>query len=42
MVRIDEGVTDGADAKRAQDFVMGSADEQLGEKEYTGPMVFPT
>ncbi len=38
MVGIDEGVTDGTDAKRAQDFVTGTADEQLGEKADTGPM----
>ncbi len=38
MVGIDEGVTDGMDAERAQDFVTGTADKQLGEKEYTGPM----
>ncbi len=41
MVGIDEGVTDGSDAKRAQDFEMGTADKQLGEKEYTGPMDVP-
>ncbi len=41
IVGIDEGVTAGADAERAQDFVTGMADEQLGEKEYTGPMDFP-
>ncbi len=40
-VGIDEGVTDGMDAERAQDFVTGMADEQLGEKEYTGPMDVP-
>jgi hypothetical protein len=32
MVGIGEGVTDGTDAKSAQDFVMGMADKQLGEK----------
>ncbi len=41
MVGIDEGVKDGTDAERAQDFVTGMADEQLGEKEYTGPMDVP-
>ncbi len=41
MVGIDEGVMDGTDAKRAQDIVTGTADEQLGEKEYTGPMDVP-
>jgi hypothetical protein len=41
MGGIDEGVTDGTEAERAQDFVMGTADEQLGEKEYDGPMDVP-
>jgi hypothetical protein len=42
MVGIDEGLTNGMDAKRAQDFVTGSADEQLREKEALGQWMFPT